>query len=364
MTSSNVDLHWDAVIVGGSLVGLSTAAALAKRGWSVIVLERTTDEGYAGGGGLGVDVELLTEVTGLDGSPPICQGIDRATTAWSLLAQWLETKVQAIDGVTVQRGAEAIEVGDRWVQCRDGRRFGGSLIIGADGSRSVSRRFVSPDQPDAVYDGVLLWRTMVEEADLPDGTRSLAPDEPSREFYSDPYRLVTYLVPGSDGSSEPKKRRLNMVWYDPARSELLEAHGLLDGRTAHGTLPASDVPKELREELSEMANQRWPSPWREALGIALARGTIFGTPLVHYWPPRLVRQSVLLAGDAAHAASPMVGGGFRQGLFDVATLSSLATNGSKLDVQSYEAQRLARARAHVDRSRAATKDYLSRRGFH
>ena len=82
------------VVVGGSLVGLSMAIALAHEGALVTVLERTPQAGYEGGGGLGVDVDLLTRVTGVRGSPPVCQGVDRATTAWPLLAGWLETEAR------------------------------------------------------------------------------------------------------------------------------------------------------------------------------------------------------------------------------------------------------------------------------
>jgi 2-polyprenyl-6-methoxyphenol hydroxylase-like FAD-dependent oxidoreductase len=80
----------------------------------------------------------------------------------------------------------------------------------------------------------------------------------------------------------------------------------------------------------------------------------------------MARGRVALAGDAAHAASPMVGGGFRQGLYDAATLSAAVEKGGVLVVQdvldSYERQRLAPARAHVERSKEATEHYLERRG--
>jgi len=244
------------LVVGGSLVGLSIAISLAHRGESVSVLERTGHTGYEGGGGLGVDVDLLTGVTGLTGSPPVYWGTDRATTAWSLLAGWLETNARAESGVEVRRGVEVVEVGDGWVRTSDDRLFDADLVIGADGARSTSRRWISPEQPDAVYAGVLLWRAMVEEHDLPSGTPTLSPHEPSREFYSGPYRLVTYPVPGSDGSIEPGRRRLNLVWYDPARSDLLADHGLLEGTTIHGSLLAGDVPEPLRQELRAMATQR------------------------------------------------------------------------------------------------------------
>lgn len=227
---------YQVVVVGGSLVGLSMAIALSQRGARVRVLERTPTAGYEGGGGLGVDLGLLARVTGLADSPPVCRGRDRATTAWPLLAGWLEGHALAMPAIEIQRAAEVVEVGDGWAGLVDGSRFRADLFIGADGARSTVRRWVSPERPEAVYAGILLWRAMLAEAELPSSVPWLRPDEPSREYYSGPYRLVTYLVPGADGSSEPGRRRLNLVWYDPARSELLADHGLLAGATVHGSL--------------------------------------------------------------------------------------------------------------------------------
>ncbi len=352
------------VVVGGSLVGLSMAIALARRGATVTVLERTPSAGYEGGGGLGVDLDLLTRVTGLTDRPPVCQGRDRATTAWPLLAGWLEEHALAVPAIEIRRAAEVVEVGDGSARAADGRDFRADLVVGADGARSTVRRWVSPERPDAIYAGILLWRAMLAEDELPPSVPWLRADEPSREYYSGPYRLVTYLVPGADGSSEPGRRRLNLVWYDPARSELLEDHGLLEGTTIYGSLAAGDVPEAIRHDLEAAASERWPTPWRQALEIALERSLVFATPVVQYRPDRLHRGRVALAGDAAHAASPMVGGGFRHGLYDVAALSAAFDNDGTLEVprilDSYEHQRLASAQAHVEQSQAASQQYLER----
>jgi len=81
----------------------------------------------------------------------------------------------------------------------------------------------------------------------------------------------------------------------------------------------------------------------------------------------MVRGRVALAGDAAHAASPMVGGGFRQGLFDVAALSASIDAGRERDIADvlvgFEQRRIVAARAHVTQSQAATQHYLERRGL-
>jgi len=266
--------------------------------------------------------------------------------------------------VEIRRGADVVEVSDGWARTADGLRVEADLVVGADGARSTVRRFVSPDRPDAVYAGIVLWRAMVPEADLPAAIPRLRPDEPSREYYSGPYRLVTYLVPGPDGSSGPGDRRLNLVWYDPARSDLLASLGLLDGDTVHGSLASADMPGSLRHELGRMASQRWPTPWREAIEIAVKRSLVFGTPVVQYRPDRLIRERVAIAGDAAHAASPMVGGGFRQGLYDVAALAARLSQGAHVPmadvVFGYEQDRLPPAQAHVERSQMASAHYLER----
>ena len=237
-------------------------------------------------------------------------------------------------------------------------------MIGADGARSTVRATVDPDLPDARYAGVLLWRTLVDEQAMPGEVAVLDAGEPSREIYAGPYRLVTYPVPGAAGETSVGHRRLNMVWYDPQQGGLLRSMGLLDGETIHGSLAPGVLPGPVRERLTAFAAANWPSPWREALALALHNGTVFGTPIVHYEPRRLARGRAALAGDAAHAASPMVGGGFRQGLYDVGTLARTATAITSPGeipgaLGRYQQLRLGPAAQHVAVSERATADYLA-----
>ena len=124
------------------------------------------------------------------------------------------------------------------------------------------------------------------------------------------------------------------------------------------------LPGPVRQRLADFAAARWPSPWREALSLALAGGTVFGTPIVHYRPTRLVTGRVALAGDAAHAASPMVGGGFRQGLQDVLALTRTLTGvrsaaAVPAALARYQDLRLRAAVAHVTNSEQETAAYLA-----
>ena len=246
----------------------------------------------------------------------------------------------------------------------DGGEYQADLVIGADGARSTVRASVAPDDPDARYAGVLLWRALVDEQALPDGVARPRSGEPSREVYAGPYRLVTYLVPGAAGETGLGHRRLNLVWYDPEQGGLLRGLGLLDGQTVHGSLVPEALPGPVRERLAAFAAANWPSPWREALAVALAGGTVFGTPIVHYKPRRLTRGRTALAGDAAHAASPMVGGGFREGLYDVAALAQVmagptATAAIPGALGRYQELRLGPAARHVTVSEQATAAYLA-----
>jgi len=358
------------VVVGGSLVGLSTAIALSRRRFEVTVAERSPARALDGGGGLGVDSALLREVTGIDADPPVLHGIDRDGTAWHLLQEWLEEHATRLPGLTVLRGRQVSTVmaGGRdrsaTVRTATGDTFAADLVVGADGARSTVRATVDPQHPTARYAGVLLWRTLVDEQAIPRAVALPEAGEPARAVYAGPYRLVTYPVPGPNGETAVGHRRLNLVWYDPEQRELLHEAGLLEGHTVHGSLAPGALPAPVRQRLAAFAAARWPSPWREALSIGLDTGTVFGTPIVHYKPARLATGRVALAGDAAHSASPMVGGGFRQGLHDVQALAqAMPAAGSPNEVPDalarYQEARLAAAIQHVTRSEQETAAYLA-----
>src|ERR1700679_471460 len=110
MTDRPADTLLRCSVAGGSLVGLSSAIALSRLGFAVPVQEQSPARAVDGGGGLGVDVDLLREVTGINADPPVLQGIDRDGTAWHLLQGWLEDHAARIPGVSVLRGRHVAAV--------------------------------------------------------------------------------------------------------------------------------------------------------------------------------------------------------------------------------------------------------------
>src|SRR5580658_1121157 len=351
------------LVVGGSLVGLSVALAASKKGGHVTVFEKSSGHQVLGGG-LGINVPLLQRVTGSSSAPPVCAGPDRDTTACHLLRDWLTSQCLGIPGLQVISGAEVADIAadaqGAYVTTIDGRQWAGDVVVGADGVYSLVRRFVEDAPPTARYAGYILWRALVREEDLAGTTELPGLHEPSREHFSEHYRLVTYLVPGQTGDTRVGHRRLNLVWYDPAREFLLRSHGLLDSDSVLGSLGASELPSEVSQELIIKAEHAWPPPWNSALRFALDHHLVYGTPVAEYLPKRLVSGRIALAGDAAHAATPMVGGGFRMGLLDAAQLANslLSTPDIQSNLRGYERSRLGPAIEHVRRSLRSSRTYL------
>jgi 2-polyprenyl-6-methoxyphenol hydroxylase-like FAD-dependent oxidoreductase len=354
-----------AVVVGGSLSGLCAGLALTRAGWAVTIIERAAGE-PPGGAGLGLDRRLLGEVTGLDAARiPVVSG-NRDSAAWGLVRQFLldaalrTPGIEFIESTTVTGVREPGEPGLLSVDSTEGI-FTADVAVGADGVYSVTRRFVAPDHPVALYAGYMLWRGLVREAEVPGGLNGRGAN---LEVHGAPgAQLVVYGVPGTDGRTDPGHRRVSFAWYDASRTGLLHATGCLEGDAVVATLANEQVPADLLGQLSRLASQYWPSPWDRCIGWGVTHGQVFGAPVAEYLPSRLVRDRVVLVGDAAHVASPMTGAGFQNALLDVAALAGGLRGASDADVPAalkrYEQQRLQLARQLVSSGMSWGRSYLS-----
>ncbi|MCW2385870.1 2-polyprenyl-6-methoxyphenol hydroxylase-like FAD-dependent oxidoreductase [Sphingobium sp. B2D3D] len=333
----------DILIVGGSLAGLMTGLALSRHGFSITLLERSTDTDRTGAA-LQVGYGLLEQLTG---RPHATGALATGVQAWQSVYRGLRAAADGAGIVVLQNACvEATgEAEDRdWARTADGRRFDGKVLVGADGYQSVVRRQVSPERPDAVFAEYLAWVGFSEESAL--SVRY----PPNLEFLeSGPYVLLGFPLTAADGSPERGRRRVGWGWYDAGHNAILRSTGAVEGPLVRHSLRPNDMPDALFDELAALARRHWPSPWRDAILECIARKAVLGTPVVEYCPDRLVAGRMCLVGDAAHVCTPMTGNGFATAAQDALTLArcldpaALRTD-PKAALVRYEASRLPEVR--------------------
>ncbi|MEU6264908.1 FAD-dependent monooxygenase [Saccharopolyspora shandongensis] len=192
---NNSDGARSALIVGAGIAGLTTAIALARRGWLVEVIE-TGAEGAAAGWGLsltgpslraldglgladqclatGYGMSVITNVDANGVANPIelprligqdrpaMAGIARPELHRILRAEALRLGVQIHYGLSVSR----LDHGDGQVRAEltDATARTVDLLVGADGIRSVVRDLIGRPTPIR-YHGQMVWRALVPRPD-------------------------------------------------------------------------------------------------------------------------------------------------------------------------------------------------------
>lgn len=352
-----------AVIVGASLSGLMTALTLARTGMQVTVLERSDDTGRTGAA-LHAPDGLIERITGL---PPtrVPQALSPGIQTWFAVHSALRAAVDADPRILVHRNTKAVTVeqntSSAWVTTADSGRYGADLVVGADGHRSIVRRGVAPERPDATFAGYVIWIGIAEEADI------RAPRWPRDVAFLGGYddTLLGYPLPGIDGSTEKGARRLGWAWYDASRNDVFRKAGSISGDVVRHSLMPAGIPSATYSELAEHARTRFPSPWRDAILDSISRRAVIGTPIAEYVPVRLVEGRLALVGDAAHVPTPMTGSGFSESLYDAESLAAAVTaqQGSG-DIHAalldYEADRLAPARSLVRSGQSFSRSFAGR----
>ncbi|WP_207208601.1 FAD-dependent monooxygenase [Nocardioides oleivorans] len=247
-----------------------------------------------------------------------------------------------------------------WARTADGTVHEGELLVGADGHRSVVRRLVAPDKPDATYAGYVIWLGIAEESEL--DVAAIGRRWPSGLDIRDagPDCLLGYPLGPHDGSLGGG-RRLGWAWFDPRRTHLLRETGCVAGDVVQHSMRPADVPANTLAELDDEARQ-WPSPWREAIRDCLRRRAVTGTPIAEYLPDRLTSGRVALVGDAGHVSTPMTGRGFAVAVSDAETLAEElakhpAGTGILTALHAYEQRRLGPARDVVTSGQAFSRSF-------
>ncbi|HUN76560.1 MAG TPA: FAD-dependent monooxygenase [Steroidobacteraceae bacterium] len=338
-----------AVVVGGGIVGLVSARALALKGIRVVLLERKsviTDEGGIGIGlqsnamnalaeiGLahrcldkGIPVETIT-VCAPDGSAlfsrpterychspwPGYTGVSRA----ALHAVLVEGAAQA--GAELVTDAEVVGIAQdakgASAVLSDGRRFSADLLVGADGIHSHVRSIVAPDRTELVPLGEGVWRALIKGVQLHDVCMMFG--GPVGTIGYCPLRGDTYLYVVDQNTHAPARD-------DPAlAARLVERIGGVRGfparLLAHLSHRSGDV------TYRPLAVVRLRAPWYSG--------------------------RVIMIGDAAHAGPPTLAQGAAMGIEDAVVLAQCVVQSDGLtgSLETFMRRRYERVRTIVEAS--------------
>ena len=346
-----------AIIIGGSMSGLFTAAFLRQIGWDADVYERSPVELVGRGAGitshpellaaleqsgagtrnLGIVVEKRIAIDG-DGRVLAERPLRQILTSWDRLQSLLRETIPA-EHYHLGRTFERVDQDGREVRVRfaDGQTERADLLVGGDGVRSGVRAQLAPEVRP-VYAGYYIWRGAPREADLAPAT--LASIFPHFTFFlPERQQVIGYPIAGLNNDLRPGHRRYNFIWYRVGDARELEKMCVdEEGRQHEFSVPPPLIRKDLIARMRADADKIMPPAFRDALGNIEHP---FFTPIYDFAAPRLVFGRVVLVGDAAATARPHMGFGVAKAGDDARALAQALRDTSDIDaaIARYDAER-------------------------
>ena len=326
-----------ALIIGGSMSGLFTAAFLRKIGWDVDVFERSPVELVGRGAGITTHPELIealeasgagTQDLGIEVERRITldrQGrviaerkLPQLMTSWDRLQRLLRGTIDEsryhLGRAFVRLEQDGLEVRAYF---RDGSVETGNLLVGGDGIRSTVRASVAPDvQP--IYAGYYIWRGAPNESDLEPAT--LESIFPYYAFYfPERQQVLGYPIAGFNDDMRPGHRRYNFIWYRVGDADRLRQMCVDERGEQHDySVPPPLIRKDLIAEMRREAEAIMPPVLLDCLN-KIERP--FFTPIYDFSTPNIVFGRVVLVGDAGASSRPHMGFGVAKAAGDAQALA-------------------------------------------
>jgi len=358
-----------AVVVGGSLGGLTAALVLRDQGWDVDVLERSAVALQDRGAGIVLHpttvrylVERVGKAIGDIGVPASrlrYLGDDGSVADEQPCAYRFASYFELYQGLLDAFGSGHYHLSTQLAHLDnrddevtlsliDGQTLTADLVVCADGIRSTARSILVPDaQPR--YAGYVAWRGTIESDQLSGRTASILQDAITYRILPHGH-LLTYPIPGTDGSV-----LCNWLWYrnvapgDQLDDLLTDRHG----SRAELTVPPGSVQAKHVEALHSAAETELPSAIAE---LVQRSAEPFVQVIVDLEVPQMAFGRSCLIGDAAFALRPHIGAGTARAADDAWKLGNalLDSTGRQIPVRltGWEAQQLPAARRAMQRARA------------
>lgn len=372
----------DVLISGGSMGGLFTAHALQQSGHDVDVFERTARGSMKGrGGGIVPDPELFLymEKHGLvdnreevsvvierldyldhDGSVRASRPYTIFSTSWDTFYRPLR---DAVGDQSYHMGRTVVGVeneGDAaTARFEDGHTETSDLVIAAEGYDSTTRKQLLPTV-SMEYAGYVAWRGLVPERDLPDDLADHL-GEAFVIYHGPDFQILTYPVPGTDGSTERGDRRVNLVWYENiSEGEQLDDVLLdVDGRQREGSLPPGKLRPEVRDRQNRIAEERCPDPLAR---YVTSLDDFFIQCIYDLKVDQMVFDRVCLLGDGAFFVRPHMAAGTSKAAADGFELAEAISTHDDLDeaLDTWEELQLELGNRLVEMARERGDRYMHR----
>ncbi|WCJ30211.1 FAD/NAD(P)-binding oxidoreductase family protein [Euphorbia peplus] len=314
-----------AIIVGGSIAGLSCAHALIIAGWEVVVIEKSTSPptGSPTGAGIGIDTlsqhiiqswisdhQLLQDATlplnidqnlVTDGDE-VVRILTRDETFNFRAVHWADLHGLLYNALpadiflwghscfsfSMSEDKTSVMVKAKSLHTDEIIEINGNLLVAADGCRSSIRKQFLPDLK-LRYSGYCAWRGVLdfsgdENSETMKGIRKVYPELGNCLYFhlDSGFHMVLYQLP---------KKKLNWIWYVHQPEPVLKGNSV-----------TQKVSSEMINNMYQEAESVWPTEFVKVIKDTKEPFLNF----IYDCDPleQIVWDNVILVGDAAHPTTP------------------------------------------------------------
>ena len=287
------------IVVGGSLGGLFAGLALKRLGHNVHILERNPAPILRGqGAGIvagaetrdyiekfdksGRDIKInaaFRHYLDIQGNVIHREDWPQYMTSWDLMYHILRANFDGVKSefcqVPDQEGGKTVydydaqvtdmkvengEVTVFFEQENTKKSIKGDILVAADGPSSRIRTILHPDV-ERKYAGYVAWRGTICESEASDLAASTFVER-FTFFHAPGTQILSYVIPGKNGTLERGTRLINWVWYCNYE-DLPQVLTDCDGQTHRWTLPHGKVNLKVWESQKKYARGNLPPQFAE-----------------------------------------------------------------------------------------------------
>ncbi|MDQ2959557.1 MAG: hypothetical protein M3R48_00685 [Candidatus Dormibacteraeota bacterium] len=359
-----------AVVIGGSLGGLTTALLLTEAGYSVSVHERAVELADRGAGivahpeslrylverGIATVDDLSIPCGNLryiDGAGVLVHAapVGYRFTSWVALHSRLIAQLPA---GSMHFGSTLIDFHDRGdavaVRLQGDVEESCDLLVCADGISSTARRVLVPAAAPA-YSGYIGWRGTVSLDTVEASVRASLGNHITYQLL-DAGHVLAYPIPGPGGGDGPGAS-LNWIWYRqrPAGRALMQAMTDRWGREHALSVPPGWVDSGVVIGLRHAASELLAT---DLAALVLSTPGPFIQKVVDVEVDQMAFGRVCLVGDAAFAARPHAAAGTAKAAADAWALGAQLSGADDVPtgLRRWQPDQLDLGRSLVHRSRA------------